>query len=274
MYKLLALDLDGTVLNSVNKVSASLRKTIQSLSKEVMVVIVTGRHHTAAQPYYNELGLTTPIICCNGTYVYDYQSKSVLSENSISKKNASEFISLAEQFSLKKVMYVKDTMTYSQDQPIAYMEALQEWALSYPEADRPSIRQISNFQEELETASYIWKFVVEGDGTEVEQFSSLPFIKQQFMGEKSWSNRIDFSRAGNSKGNRLSHFIKDYDIQAEQVVAIGDNHNDISMIEFAGLGVAMLNADPTVKKSANQVCQTNNDDQHGLAQLIDRIFRL
>lgn len=274
MYKLLALDLDGTVLNSENKISASLKETIQSLSKEVMVVIVTGRHHTAAQPYYNELGLTTPIICCNGTYVYDYQSKSVLSENSISKENAREFIALAEQFSLKKVMYVKDAMTYSLDQPIAYMEALQEWALSYQEENRPSIRQISDFQEELNAAPYIWKFVVEGTGKDVEQFSSLPFIKQQFMGEKSWSNRIDFSRAGNSKGNRLKLFIKDYDIQAKQVVAIGDNHNDISMIELAGLGIAMLNADPAVKQSANQVCQTDNDDQHGLALLIERIFRL
>jgi Cof subfamily protein (haloacid dehalogenase superfamily) len=274
MYKLLALDLDGTVLNSEHKISPRLKETIQSLSKEVLVVIVTGRHHTAAQPYYNELGLSTPIICCNGTYVYDYLSKSVLSQNSISKKNARKFITLAEQFCLKKVMYVKDTMTYSQDQSIAYMEALQEWALSFPQANRPSIRQISSFQEELETTPYIWKFVVEGEDREVEQFASLPFIQQQFIGEKSWSNRIDFSCTGNSKGNRLSLFIKDYDIQAEQVVAIGDNHNDISMIEFAGLGIAMLNADSSVKQSANQLCPTDNDDHHGLARLIEGIFKL
>lgn len=273
MYKLLALDLDGTVLNSANKISTSLRETIQSIAAEVMVVIVTGRHHTAAEPYYHELGLTTPIICCNGTYVYDYKSKSVLAENSISKKNAREFIALSEQFALKKVMYVQDAMTYSLEQPIEYMAALKEWALSFPEANRPSIKQISDFNEELEAAPYIWKFVVEGEGENIEQFSALPFIKQQFMGERSWHNRIDFSHAGNSKGNRLSHLIKDYDIQAAQVVAIGDNHNDISMIELSGLGIAMLNADPVVKQSADQVCETDNNDQHGLAQLIERIFK-
>jgi len=273
MYKLLALDLDGTVLNSANKISTSLRETIQSISRDIMVVIVTGRHHTAAEPYYNELGLTTPIICCNGTYVYDYLSKSVLAENSISKQNAREFIALSEQFSLKKVMYVKDTMTYSLEQPIEYMAALKEWSLSFPETNRPSIRQISDFNEELEAASYIWKFVVEGEGENIDEFSALPFIKQQFMGERSWHNRIDFSHAGNSKGDRLSRFIQDYDIQAEEIVAIGDNHNDISMIEFAGLGVAMLNADPMVRKSADQVCTTDNNDHHGLAQLLDSIFR-
>jgi Cof subfamily protein (haloacid dehalogenase superfamily) len=273
MYKLLALDLDGTVLNSANTISAALKETIKSISKDVMVVIVTGRHHTAAEPYYNELGLTTPIICCNGTYVYDYQSKSVLAENSISKKNAREFIALSELYSLKKVMYVQDTMTYSLDQPIEYMKALKEWSLSFPEANRPSIKQINNFNEELEITPYIWKFVVEGEGDNIEEFSSLPFIKKHFIGERSWHNRIDFSHEGNSKGNRLGRFIKAYDIQAEQVVAIGDNHNDISMIEFSGLGIAMLNAEPVVKDSADQVCETDNNDQHGLAQLIDRIFK-
>ena len=272
MYKLLALDLDGTVLNSAHKISPVLKETIQSIRNDVMVVIVTGRHHTAAEPYYHELGLSTPIICCNGTYVYDYKSKTVLAENAISKANARQFIALSEQFALKKVMYVQDAMTYSLEQPIEYMAAMKEWSLSFPKSSRPNIKQISDFNEELEAAPYIWKFVVEGEGEHIDKFSALPFIKEQFMGERSWHNRIDFSHMGNSKGNRLSHFIKDYDIQAEQVVAIGDNHNDISMIELSGLGIAMLNADPVVKNSADQVCTTDNNDQHGLAQLIERIF--
>ena len=72
MKKLLALDLDGTVLNSNHSISPHLVETIKQISEIAHVIIVTGRHHVAAQPYYNELGLDTPIICCNGTYIFDY----------------------------------------------------------------------------------------------------------------------------------------------------------------------------------------------------------
>lgn len=58
MYKLLALDLDGSVLNSDNRISAPLRKALQALQPYVHIVLVTGRHHTAARPYHAELGLT------------------------------------------------------------------------------------------------------------------------------------------------------------------------------------------------------------------------
>jgi hydroxymethylpyrimidine pyrophosphatase-like HAD family hydrolase len=65
-------------------------------------MIVTGRHHTAAKPYYDQLGLDTPIICCNGTYIYDRQTAEVVQENSIDKMHAREFLSLCDQYSLKK----------------------------------------------------------------------------------------------------------------------------------------------------------------------------
>jgi hydroxymethylpyrimidine pyrophosphatase-like HAD family hydrolase len=63
MYKLLALDLDGTVLNDERDIHPDLKAAIAAIKNEYQVMIVTGRHHTAAKPYYIELGLTTPIIC-------------------------------------------------------------------------------------------------------------------------------------------------------------------------------------------------------------------
>lgn len=113
MYKVLALDLDGTVLKDDHTIHPEVKKAIQEAKQSCHVVIVTGRHHTAARPYYYELGLDTPIICCNGTYVYDYQTETVLTQNAIDKDKALTFIDMADEFQLKMVMYITHAMTLS-----------------------------------------------------------------------------------------------------------------------------------------------------------------
>ena len=272
MYKLLALDLDGTVLNSKHEISTPLLESIQNLSEDIIVMIVTGRHHTAAKPYYDQLKLKAPIICCNGTYIYDYQNSNVISENSISKDHASQFLSLCDQYEMKKIMYVTNSMLYDKCNPMAHMETLREWSLSFPENDRPSILKISDFDTPMHENEYVWKFVVEGEDENIEKFSANPFIQGEFSGEQSFSNRFDFARKGNSKGNRLTAYIKSLGISPEQVVAIGDNHNDISMIKIAGMGVTLEHAEDVVKNTANFVIKSNNDDPYALADFINTLF--
>lgn len=272
MYKLLALDLDGTVLNSNNEISLPLLQTINQLSDDIVVMIVTGRHHTAAKPYYDQLKLKTPIICCNGTYLYDFQTANVIRENSIPKEQARAFLSLCDQYQLKKIIYVTNSMLYDESNPMKHMETLRHWAQSFPENDKPSILKISDFETPIRDSEYVWKFVIEGEDKNVQSFFENSFIQQQFSAEQSFVNRFDLAHKGNTKGNRLIEYIESLGIRAEQVVAIGDNHNDISMIEIAGLGVTLNHAEEAVKEAADFVIKTNNDDQHGLANFIQSIF--
>lgn len=269
MYRLLALDLDGTVLNSEHTISQELVDTIQQIATNTHVVIVTGRHHVAARPYYDQLGLSTPIICCNGTYIFDYQNNYVIQENAINKDAAEQFIVLSEANQLKMVMYVRDAMLYSRARPIEYMEALLKWSKTFPISQRPNIQKVGNFQLEAKRSEYIWKFVVEGD---VDHFAELPFIKTHFNGERSWINRVDFAAIGNSKGNTLSQYVLQLGLSLEECVAVGDNHNDISMLKAAGMGIAMQNADDTVKSIANLITKKSNDDKRSLAKLLSQIF--
>ncbi|MFA0441241.1 HAD family hydrolase [Vibrio sp. 10N.286.49.C2] len=266
-YKVLALDLDGTVLTDDHTIHPAVKLAIHEAQKVCHVVIVTGRHHTAAKPYYDELGLTTPIICCNGTYVYDYRTDQVLEHNAISKDDALQFIELATEFQMALVMYVTNEMTYSKKSPIHYMQALEAWAKQYPKDKQPQIRQIDSFNALVEKTDYVWKFVVEGEPSSVQRLSDQPWIQQRFNGERSWSNRIDFAAKGNNKGARLADYVQQLGYDATQVMAVGDNHNDISMLEYAGLGVAMENADDTVKSNAQVTCPTDNNND-GLARLI------
>lgn len=267
MYKVLALDLDGTVLTDNHTVHPEVKKAIQEVKQHCHVVIVTGRHHTAARPYYYELGLDTPIICCNGTYIYDYQTETVLKQNAIEKQNALTFIDMAEEFQLKMVMYVTHAMTYSQYNPFAYMLALESWAETAPEHHRPQIYRVDSFIDTAKQSEHVWKFVVEGTQNSVDRLMQHPWIEANFNGERSWSNRIDFAAKGNGKGQRLAEYIQELGYLPSDVMAIGDNHNDISMLKYAGTGVAMLNADDLVKSHAQIVCATDNNND-GIAHLI------
>lgn len=270
MKKLLALDLDGTVLNSNHSISPHLVETIKQISEIAHVIIVTGRHHVAAQPYYNELGLDTPIICCNGTYIFDYLTDHIISENAITKENAAEFIRLSEAHNFKMVMYARDAMLYSNKRPIAYMDNLLQWSQSFPIGSQPNIQKVDDFNDELERTDHVWKFVVEGG--EMDAFSKIDFIERNFNGERSWVDRIDFAAAGNSKGNALTQYIETLGISLEECVTVGDNHNDISMLKIAGLGIAMKNADQTVQDAATMVTDSSNDDDTGLSALLHHLF--
>ncbi|KAA8996139.1 Cof-type HAD-IIB family hydrolase [Affinibrenneria salicis] len=270
-YRVLALDLDGTTLNSDHQIPPQVKEAINRIKDRVMVLLVTGRHHTAARPYYAELGLNTPIICCNGTYVYDYQNNSVLAENAIERANAKKFLDLAQAHRLNLVMYVTDKMVYPAVSPVVYMKTMEEWAQQCPAAVRPEIERIDSLYDEMEASRYIWKFVAEGDIASIEAFSRLPWVNEHFIGEKSWSNRIDFSRKGNTKGVRLAALLAQQNIAPAQVVAIGDNHNDISMLQLAGLGVAMANADEAVRQVADRVTRETNNGL-GIGEIIAEYF--
>lgn len=272
MYKVLALDLDGTVLNDEQTINPDVKKAIQDAAKHSHVMIVTGRHHTAAYPYYVELGLNTPIICCNGTYIYDYENNEVLTHNAISNENALSFIALAQRNDLNLVMYITDAMTYSASQPVIYMKAMEKWANQSHFTRRPNIYQVESFSDTVKSTEYIWKFVVEGEISQLNCLLNDSWVKETFSAEQSWINRVDFSAQGNSKGRRLAEYITSIGYQPEQVIAVGDNHNDISMLEYAGLGIAMQHADERVKSHADTICATDNN-QNGLAFLIREKIR-
>ena len=273
MYNVLALDLDGTVLNSKGKISQQLRDTITSIhSGPTHVILVTGRHHTAAKPYYYELGLDTPIICCNGTYEYDYQSEKVIQHNAIPKDLAANFLNLANSYQLNLVVYIADAMLYSNSRPIEYMERLKLWSEQYQGHLQPNIQKVDDFHNEILNTNHVWKFVVEGSQEALNDFISEALVQEHFTAERSWVNRFDFAMKGNVKGTALERYVKKIGVSSSQVVAVGDNFNDLSMLQYAGLGIAMKNSADAVKEHAQLVTEHDHDSEAGLAKLLSSIF--
>ena len=114
-YQAIAFDLDGTLLSPNATILASSKEAIEKArAKGIKVFFVTGRHHTAVRPYYAEIDLDTPVVCCNGTYLYDFKQEKVLAGNPLSPTLASSLINRAQAQGIHTAVYFRDAMTYEQ----------------------------------------------------------------------------------------------------------------------------------------------------------------
>lgn len=264
-YQVIAFDLDGTLLNSEGKILAENINAIQyAKQKGIKVVLVTGRHHTAVLPYYYQLELNTPIICCNGTYVYDATTDSTPLLNPLSKLQAKKILDTAKKYGSHVLLYSRNSMNFSEINP--HMEKFLQWVDKCPIQHRPSVQQVADLYQLVEKEEIIWKCVISSPSREImlQVVDELP--NTQFSCEWSWIDRVDIANVGNSKGARLVELLNSWGISTNNVIAFGDNHNDISMLQSVGLGVAMGNAEQAVKEQVSLV--TTEHNQAGIANVI------
>ncbi len=268
-YQAIAFDLDGTLLNSKGQILDSSKQAIRAArDKGIKVILVTGRHHTAVKPYYYELDLDTPVICCNGTYVYQPQTDEVLAANPLSAAQAEKVINVAEQYGIHLLMYSRNTMNYMQLNP--HMEKFSKWVQSCAENVRPDVQQVDSFHRLLANGETIWKFVISHPDRSLMDKAVAELPPAEFSCEWSWIDRVDVANNGNSKGDRLLELLNRWQIDPQNVIAFGDNHNDTSMLTAVGLGVAMGNAEDEVKRQVKRVTLSN--DENGIQQVLNELL--
>lgn len=269
-YQVIAFDLDGTLLNSQGAILDANKKALKQVQeKGIKVVLVSGRHHTAMKPYYAELGLDTPMICCNGTYMYHPATDEVLSANPLSHAACEQMLQVAKKYDIDLLMYSRDAMNFIKLNP--HMEKFTQWVNSCHESVRPNVRQVADFsaiiQDQNET---IWKFVISSANRQQMESAVAELPISEFSCEWSWVDRVDCAKSGNSKGTKLLELLQTWNISPEKVIAFGDNHNDISMLSAVGLGVAMGNAEDEVKAQAKRVI--GNNDEDSIARLLSELL--
>lgn len=262
-YQAVAFDLDGTLLSPNATILESSKLAIQKVrEKGVKVYFVTGRHHTAVRPYYAELDLDTPVVCCNGTYLYDFKNEKVLTGNPLAADIATKIINDAQAEGIHTAVYFQDAMTYEELNP--HFTKFQKWVQSCPESVRPNVHQVETFQQEIEKGTTVWKVLIsDPDLVKLQNFvEKLPL--EQVSPEWSWVDRVDITSVGNSKGARLTELLKMEGIELQNVIAFGDNFNDISMLEVVGLGIAMGGSEEEVQQKAKKTIGSNSEDSIAL----------
>jgi hypothetical protein len=269
-YRLVALDLDGTLLDSRLQIRAD---TIDALArvraKGIQVMIVTGRHHVTAYPYWHQLGLESPAICCNGAYVYDFATTRPLAANPLSRHEATRLLELVRQHAIDTMIYVDEFMAYETES--SNHANIRKWSDSLPENLRPRIRQVDSFERLVEQAPSIWKYFATGsDASAMRAFAVAVEQDQGLSCEWSGDNRLDITRADNNKGKRLAEWAAQQGIKPAEVIAFGDQQNDMEMLRIAGMGVAMGNSGEHVRTCADWVTGTN--DSAGIADALHRFI--
>lgn len=268
-YSVIALDLDGTLLDDEKHIlPESLAALNEAMKAGIQVILVTGRHHTAVHPFYQAIEPGTPIICCNGAYLYDYHQQKVLAGDPLHKQQARKLLELAGQH------YMHDLVIYT-DRAIVYetlnmnINRTQIWVDRLPKHLQPTLEKTHSLAAAVEEADAVWKVIAtHDDPVKLREFGSL--LEQQINISCEWlsENTLEVAQFGISKGQRLEEWVNAQGIDMQQVIAFGDNYNDLSMLSRAGLSVAMANSDLAIQNSADLVTTTNQ--LPGIADVISR----
>ncbi len=271
MYKLVAIDLDGTLLNSDKEISER-NKTAIHLAQEkgVKVVVCSGRVYAGARLYAKQLESKDPIIACNGAVISENVNGRVLYSSYINKEKCLEIIDVCRKHDIYYHIYAGDTMLTERlgHTSLRYFEKNK----SLPEQDRVDIEVVKSMTDKIKSdTDNVLKFVMVT--SEVEQLMKLRKEVMQITNidvMSSWFDNIEIVNKGVSKGAALKRLSEILDIPAEEMIAIGDNENDISMLNYAGLGIAMDNGEACAKAAAQYITSSNNED--GVAEAIEKFI--
>ena len=243
---MLVTDIDGTLLDSKGEISDYTKEMIDLIKDDVKVILASARGYYSLKSYLTRLGLDTKdqyVIAFNGARVANGKDEAIFDAP------------LDKDIVLKALEYLKDkeVRTYLYDDSGRY--------------DIKKIEDIDNFMKRK-----VYKIVSEGDEKMIEELKDeMPNdLKDGLEVTSSLLNRFEAVKKGSTKVEAIKMLLDRTSIARTQVVACGDGDNDIGMIEYAALGVAMGNAQKSVKESADVI--TSDNDHDGIGQVIDMFF--
>ncbi len=265
MIKLVAIDLDGTLLDSKKEISSRNKAVLaQAKAAGVKVVLCTGRPLAAIEGYLETLNLRDNgdySITFNGGLVQKNDTGEIIEKNPMPLEDIHVLYGLAETLNVP--------LDILSDGIVLQLPVSKEYTSLYSQ-----LNNLLTFEPvELVdlTAERIYnKAVVAIDEDYLdEQIKKIPsefYDKYEVI--KTRSNLLEFMPKGITKAYGISLLAKDLAIEQEEIMTIGDEENDLPMIEYAGLGVAMENAVPRVKELADVITDTNDND--GVAKAVEK----
>ncbi|KRQ88016.1 putative phosphatase YwpJ [Caloramator mitchellensis] len=265
-YKMIAMDMDGTLLNSKKEITERTKLALKKADeKGVKLVVCTGRIFTSALYYANLIGTKAPIIASNGAYIREKDNNNVIYEKALDKDYVEKIVIKAEGFGFYPHIFTTETI-YSK-KLIYSSKNYTLWNEKMPKEERVKIKIVDDLIE-IAKKHDILKIVVMSDDVE-KLFKLKQIIKDNFEVSvfSSFDNNFEVMARDISKGNAVKVLADFYGFNLEEVVCIGDNENDISMIQYAGLGVAMANATEELKSVADLIIDSN--DNEGVAKFIE-----
>ncbi|ADU32419.1 Cof-type HAD-IIB family hydrolase [Evansella cellulosilytica] len=229
--KLIALDMDGTLLNSDHSISDANRLAIMEAEQNGMTVVIsTGRSILTLKPYIESLNLSSYIVTVNGSLIWDNKGE-VFDQSELAPDLIKMMWDLKKKYDLH-FWAVTPEKVWRDEFPEDEIEA-HEWL------------KFCYHIEDDKTRKTVFEFLSKDDRLEITNSNPV---------------NLEINAAGINKASALRKICEELGITMDNVLAMGDSLNDIAMIKEAGVGVAMGNAQPVVKDAADWVTTKNNED--------------
>lgn len=265
MYQLIAFDMDGTLLTSQQTISTvSLKAIDQAIQAKKQVVLATGRPLSEIKPYRQDLASLQYAILESGAVIYDLQEERMIHQVSLPPIFLQQLLQSTEGLDVM-VVVMSESQGYIQESHFLsienyYMDQYQKLyqATAVFVANIHSL--LADKKEKIENVNLYFKTVKARDHyLEAMDYLQVAAIKAEKTG-------IEITARGANKGQALTFLVNYLQLEIEQTIAVGDGDNDRQMIAEAGLGIAMGNANRTIKALAKAEVASNDKD--GCAQAI------
>jgi len=264
-YKLIAADLDGTLIGEDAIILPKVKDAVrQAMEKGVRFTIATGRAFGSVLPFAEELGVNAPLICYQGGLIRDHLSGQMIYEQSVPLPLARELIRFIRQRELHLNVYLDSR---------AYVERMTPEARYYTRIARAAVYPVGDMLAFLNRAPI--KFIIvlsddEATGPLIAELGVLFAGRMRFV--RSYPRFVEGIPLDVSKGHALALLADHLGLPLEETIGIGDNDNDLELVERAGLGVAMGNASPALKAAADYIAPPV--DNEGVVEIIERFILL
>lgn len=290
MYKMIAIDLDGTLLNSFGEITPKTKDVLRkAIEKGIKVVLASGRPVSAIENIANEIGSKEYLISGNGALVYDMRENKVVYDKFLTKEQVLEIVDICEENSIYCNVYTEtEVIAKSLNYNVLFYH---KENAKKPAGKRTSINIVSNLKKYIEDLDESEKFlkmtvcdpnrlIFNGIIRKLRNINSIDVLDVSHMSRKTIKDGTEdvqieyfYTEITNKNVNKWSaieYLLEKENIKPEEVMAIGDNVNDKEMIENAGLGVVMGNSSPQMKELADIVVSDNNSD--GIVEAVEEFI--
>ncbi|HED24289.1 MAG TPA: HAD family phosphatase [Firmicutes bacterium] len=264
-FRLIAADLDDTLLDDESKISPRNRQAIrEAVARGIMFVIATGRMYKTSVPYIRDLGLdgNTPLINCHGALVKMFPGEKVLLRRPLAAELAADIVDAVENHGCYASLFADD---------IIYIKEEGEHTRFYQQLADVELQVTGNLKR------FMWSRALRPDKISVicrdGHLDKIASVLNSRFGDKLSMLQarpffLDITDRQATKGQALRWLADREGIKQEEILAFGDGHNDLDMVGYAGLGVAVANARPEVLEAADLVTAANSRD--GVAAVIEK----
>ena len=290
MYKLVAIDLDGTMLNSYGVVTEYTKNVIRKVEKQgVEVIIASGRPIDSIKTIAKEIDSKNFFIAGNGAIVYDVKKDEIIYERTMPKEKVLEIIKICEENSIAYNVYTEqEILSTALKYNVLYYH---KENLKKEENKKTKINIVNNMYEYIknkkdarflkiticdESKSIFNSIIRKLKGVKDIEVLEVSHMARKTIKQGTEEYPISYyyteiSTKNVDKWNAIEFLMKILNINKEDVMTIGDNSNDKMMIANAGLGVAMKQSTPGIIEIANDVTDDNNKD--GVAKILQKYYK-